>query len=280
MEPPTKKVRKPAFRKDQPLPSAAERKRLATMSQNTPAWNVERGGRLGASGASERCGHGNARIVDRWGLDRGDIIRDVDDKLQKIFDHGHNMEPKGSDCYVAITGRDVELCGLFIHPTIPWLHASPDRLVGTDGLLEVKCPYYGWVPRAVPEGHLDQIQQQLEITGRDWCDYIAYVDDDNYGIWRVPRSKDYWSDMFEYLDTYATCLQDSVCPTMLEMRPKFSDVKITKTHCSYSSNTTHSGSIFRTSPLLSYTAVSRWSHMTQWLAEYFSGWAAISSLQS
>ena len=230
MEPPTKRRRKPAFRKDQLLPDPSERKRLATMDQNSPEWDLEREKRLGASNASERCGHGNATIVDRWRLDLGDIIRDVDEKLQAMFAHGHDTEPKASDCYAAVTGSKVQVCGLFVHPTISWLHASPDRLVGEHGLLEVKCPAYGSIPCEVPTRHLDQMQQQLEVTGRDWCDYMVYVDDENYAVWRVQRSTDYWKDMFQYLDTYAPCLQDGVCPSMLKLRKAFSKAAIRKIH--------------------------------------------------
>jgi len=34
----------------------------------------------------------------------------------------------------------VDQCGLVLHPTIERGAASPDGLVGTDGLVEIKCP--------------------------------------------------------------------------------------------------------------------------------------------
>lgn len=34
-----------------------------------------------------------------------------------------------------------EQCGLFVGVDLPYLGATPDCLVGDDGLLEVKCPF-------------------------------------------------------------------------------------------------------------------------------------------
>lgn len=57
--------------------------------------------------------------------------------------------------------------------------ASPDGLVGEDGLIEIKSRgpdlqvqhvAGGVVPREV----MPQIQAQLLVTGRSWCDYVSY----------------------------------------------------------------------------------------------------------
>ncbi|GFV27600.1 hypothetical protein TNCV_2522851 [Trichonephila clavipes] len=36
---------------------------------------------------------------------------------------------------------EVKICGLFVDKDKPFLCASPDGLVGDDGLIENKCPY-------------------------------------------------------------------------------------------------------------------------------------------
>lgn len=56
---------------------------------------------------------------------------------------------------------------------------TPDRYVGEKGLLEVKCPYSEDVHRqtidnGVPEKHKGQIQAQLLMTGREFCDFVSY----------------------------------------------------------------------------------------------------------
>ena len=65
------------------------------------------------------------------------------------------------------------------HPTIENFGATPDREIGDDGLLEVKCPqtqtYLGWViDGIVPIQHRAQMTAQLLCTGKAWCGFIAY----------------------------------------------------------------------------------------------------------
>jgi putative phage-type endonuclease len=69
--------------------------------------------------------------------------------------------------------------GFWKHPTINWLGVSPDRLVGDGGLVEVKCPntttHLGYLfDKKVPTNYYNQIQCQLWVTGRVWCDFVSY----------------------------------------------------------------------------------------------------------
>jgi predicted phage-related endonuclease len=57
--------------------------------------------------------------------------------------------------------------------------ASPDGLIGEDGLLELKCPQTAThiatlLGQSVPAKYLTQIQWQLACTGRQWCDFASY----------------------------------------------------------------------------------------------------------
>jgi len=69
--------------------------------------------------------------------------------------------------------------GFWIHPNVPWLGVSPDRLIGDRGLVEVKCPNttthldYLFAGK-VPAEYVKQVQCQLWVTGRDWCDFISF----------------------------------------------------------------------------------------------------------
>jgi putative phage-type endonuclease len=56
---------------------------------------------------------------------------------------------------------------------------SPDGLVGTDGVIEIKSPrqksHVETVSKdEVPEEYIAQIQTGLLVSGRKWCDYISY----------------------------------------------------------------------------------------------------------
>lgn len=62
----------------------------------------------------------------------------------------------------------------------PRIGGYPDGLVGSDGMLEVKCRFNPTVhintciTGKVPQENLPQIHGYLLITGREWCDYVSY----------------------------------------------------------------------------------------------------------
>ncbi len=74
---------------------------------------------------------------------------------------------------------DVELAGFVEHPTISASGASPDGLVGDDGLVEIKCPNTSTHIKTLLGGQIDkkyivQMQWQMACTDRAWCDYVSY----------------------------------------------------------------------------------------------------------
>lgn len=92
---------------------------------------------------------------------------------------GVETEPHAADAYSFRTGLDVDVCGFFDHPTIPMCGASPDRLVGADGLVEIKCPNTAThidtlLDDFVPANYVLQMQWQMACTGRKWCDFVSF----------------------------------------------------------------------------------------------------------
>lgn len=79
-----------------------------------------------------------------------------------------------NDCLVTETG-------LVDHPDIEMFAASPDGLVGDEGLLEIKCPNTATHIDFLRSGKVDdryvkQIHAQMLCTGRKWCDFVSYDD--------------------------------------------------------------------------------------------------------
>ena len=76
-------------------------------------------------------------------------------------------------------GVMVDETGLVDHPTIPMAGASPDGLVGEDGLVEIKCPNTAThidtlLTQTVPAKYITQMQFQMACTGRQWCDFVSF----------------------------------------------------------------------------------------------------------
>lgn len=97
----------------------------------------------------------------------------------KAMEWGIECEPLAITAYENETGEFVIGCGLIPHPTIEMSGASPDGLVGDDGLIEIKCPettthLNTLLTGEVPSEYLPQITWQMACTERDWCDFISF----------------------------------------------------------------------------------------------------------
>lgn len=88
---------------------------------------------------------------------------------------GIDNEDFVADQYSSQMGVALEKCGCFYND---YFVASPDRLIGDEGLVEVKWLFDASWSEVVETGepqpdHYLQMQGQLWATGRKWCDYVA-----------------------------------------------------------------------------------------------------------
>lgn len=66
------------------------------------------------------------------------------------------------------------------HPTESHIGCSPDGIIGDTGLLEIKAPYCSVnhlrtvVSGEMPDGHNQQIQGSLWVTGRTWYGFCSF----------------------------------------------------------------------------------------------------------
>lgn len=89
--------------------------------------------------------------------------------------------------YQELKGVKVDPCGIFYNEHFA---ATPDGLIGDDGLLEVKVlrdnSFTKVLLNGVPEEHFLQVQGQLLASGRKWCDYVAFnLNTKKFAVWRV-----------------------------------------------------------------------------------------------
>ena len=100
-----------------------------------------------------------------------------DEAVAMFMDRGTALEDEAAAWYALETDTEPQEAGFFFRDD-RMAGASPDRLVGEDGLVEIKCPnartHVGYLLGSVAEAHKIQIQGQLYITGRSWCDAVSY----------------------------------------------------------------------------------------------------------
>ena len=94
------------------------------------------------------------------------------------MDLGKTREEEAVRLYEHTTGRETQEVG-FCTTDDGQIGCSPDRLVGDEGLLEVKCPLpstqVGYLLHGeLPTEYTLQVQGQLYVTGRAWCDFLSY----------------------------------------------------------------------------------------------------------
>ncbi len=115
---------------------------------------------------------------------------------------GTETEPQARAMYELINNCEVEeVAFIKLNERVG---VSPDGLVGEGGLIEIKCPTTATqVRRALSkEYHTDykaQIQMQLWVSGREWCDFVSFDPrlncDASYLQERVYRDEEYIKEM-------------------------------------------------------------------------------------
>ena len=106
-----------------------------------------------------------------------------------------------------LEASDIETTGLWKHPRVQWLAASPDRLLGQSLLLEVKTTSRVGVPTPA---FLIQIMIQLACTQRRQCDLAQYDYRTNkLRIDRVRFDMDLFKLLYKHLEQVASAAADA-----------------------------------------------------------------------
>lgn len=155
------------------------------VEQGSPEWLAMRCGKVTASKIADML----AKTKTGWGASRANYKAQlVAERLTGIVADGYSnaamrwgtdTEPEARAAYSFYSGADVELIDFVTHPQISMSGASPDGGVGTDGLVEIKCPNTAThietlLGGEVPGKYRLQMSWQMACTGRQWCDFVSY----------------------------------------------------------------------------------------------------------
>jgi len=171
--------------------------------QGSPEWKAARLGRVTASRVADAV----AKTKTGWGASRANYMAElIAERLtgeaatgftSPAMQWGTEHEAEALAAYSFRHDAEVLPVGFVPHPTISMSGASPDGLVGADGLVEVKCPNTSThidtlLGDGVPAKYLLQMQWQMACTGRAWCDFISFdprlPESMRLFVQRVPRA--------------------------------------------------------------------------------------------
>lgn len=157
----------------------------AGIEQGTDAWMRLRLGKVTASRVSDviaktKSGYGASRANYSAQL----IVERLTGQISETFSSaamqwGNDQEPDARLAYEFRQDVDVEQVAFVDHPTISMAGASPDGLVGENGLIEIKCPQSATHietlrGQSIPGKYETQMLWQMACTGRQYCDFASF----------------------------------------------------------------------------------------------------------
>ena len=177
---------------------------IEMMDQGTEEWFTIRIGKVTASRVADviaktKTGYSASRdnymaqlVCERLTGQKGESFTNA------AMQHGVETEAYARAAYEALQDVLVDEVGFVPHPTIEMAGASPDGLVGEDGLIEIKCPNTAThidtlLSQTVPGKYNTQMQFQMACTGRKWCDFVSFdnrlPEELQLFVTRVPRDE-------------------------------------------------------------------------------------------
>jgi putative phage-type endonuclease len=197
--------------------------------QGSKEWLAARCGSLGAASINDIM----ARTKTGFSASRANVMaRMIAERLTGMpqdgykspaMMHGTATEPDARAAYEFMTDATVTQVGLVLHPTIKGTHASPDGLVGDDGLMEIKCPQTAThietlSTETIDTKHIRQMQWQMACTGRDWCDFVSYDP-------RLPESMSIFIKRVSRDDALINEMEECVTAFLEELDTKIKSIK-------------------------------------------------------
>lgn len=216
------------------------------LEQRSPEWYAARAGNITASAIGRL-------ITPTLKVASNDTSRGVTTALaaERITGHvedlgmtpdmwrGVECEPIAREAYEAHTGFNVKEVGFIVEDK--WgtrLGYSPDGLVETNGLIEIKCPRQKThlstiLADEVPAHNMAQCQAGLLITGREWLDFISFCGGMPLYIKRVHPDPKWQAVLIEAAQTFEANVQtlvDRYGPAIegrpaTERLPEFNDLE-------------------------------------------------------
>jgi len=209
--------------------------RIVNVIQGSEAWDELRRGVPTASNFDKIITPAKGELSKSWTSYAAELIAAehrvvVPPPPTFWMEWGTENEPYAVKAYEILTGRTAAPVGFVWPDDHERYGCSPDRLIGSDGLLQVKCPKPETVIAyhaggGLPTEYRPQVFGELFVTGRDWTDFVAFHPQLKPFVYRVERDEKYIAALSEALEEF--------CDKLEELRSKlhgvenFVDVQLT-----------------------------------------------------
>ena len=195
---------------------------MSEIIQGSAEWFAARLGKVTASRIADVC----ARTKTGWGASRKNYMAElVAERLTKTktetftnaaMQWGTDHESDARGAYEYYRDASVATIGFVPHPVIGETGASPDGLVGADGLVEIKCPNTAThletlLGSSMPDKYFLQVQWQMACTDRQWCDFASYDP-------RLPEEMRLFVDRVKRDDAAIAAIEKDVTDFLTELR--------------------------------------------------------------
>lgn len=153
--------------------------------QGSDEWFAARLGKATASRIADLM----AKTKTGWGASRKNYAAElIAERLTGVgaakfsnaaMQWGTDTEPHARAAYEFYRDVEVSEVGFVPHPKIEMAGASPDGLVGDDGMVEIKCPNTAThidtlLNKSIDGKYVKQMQFQMACAGRQWCDFVSF----------------------------------------------------------------------------------------------------------
>jgi putative phage-type endonuclease len=184
---------------------------IKDIEQGSPEWFALRYGWITASmfKAVISKGKGAAPSKTRLSYMYQVAAETVSEMRQESFtseymEWGTETEPHAREMYEFVSGNKVEEVTFIRLGDGHKIGCSPDGIIGDDGMIEIKCPktttqVETFLSGKMPTLHKAQVQGQLWVANRQWCDFVSFDPringDASYFCERIERDEDYIKEL-------------------------------------------------------------------------------------
>lgn len=189
------------------------------VEQNTPEWLALRLGRVCSSEfhkvmtPKKRQLSSSApaymyRLLAEWISGEA-----VENEQTEFMQRGHDLEDQAVRGYEGLTNTETQRGGFWTTDD-GMIGTSPDRLIGDDGILEIKAPLLHTqvaycLGAGVDDDYRVQLQGQMLVTGRKYVDVFSYHPRLIVPAIRVPRDEEYIGELRAILESFVGVMLDA-----------------------------------------------------------------------